>query len=58
MDFMKWWDSVNLVLKSRGHEEMRYGEARNFYNTFTEGWEVNRYGVDYSIATVHELQSR
>ena len=34
--FMNWWKLTNQILRDHGLPEMRYGEARGYYNEL--GW--------------------
>ena len=31
-NFMRWWKSVNDVLKAHGQPDLLYGDARAYYN--------------------------
>lgn len=36
--FMRFWEAVNAILRSRGQPEMLYGEARDWYAERMDGW--------------------
>lgn len=36
VSFMEWWRITNRLLKSRGEDELLYGEARGWWNDLVE----------------------
>ncbi len=36
--FMKFWKTMNALLRSRGLEEMKFGEAHGWWQDHNGGW--------------------